>query len=79
MVINVYFTSRPQDFAIGAKIEIFKHQFIITDADDYVLKYMEAHAEEFPAETLESLQTKKCSASQQAATAATAAATAASV
>ena len=49
---------RPQDFAIGARIEVFKHKFIITDADEYVLKYMEAHAEEFPVETLNSLRRK---------------------
>ena len=49
---------RPQDFAIGARIEVFKHKFIITDADEYVLKYMEAHTEEFPVETLNSLRKK---------------------
>ena len=49
---------RPQDFAIGARIEVFKHKFIITDADEYVLKYMEAHADEFPTETLNSLRRK---------------------
>ena len=49
---------RPQDFAIGARIEVFKHKFIITDVDEYVLKYMEAHAEEFPVETLNSLRRK---------------------
>ena len=49
---------RPQDFAIGAVVEVFKHKFVITDADKYVLKYMEAHASEFPAETIESLRRK---------------------
>lgn len=49
---------RPQDFAIGAKIDVFKHKFIITDADMYVLKYMEARASEFPAETIELLRQK---------------------
>ena len=49
---------RPQDFAIGAKIEVFKHKFVITDADEHVLKYMEAHASEFPPETIESLRRK---------------------
>lgn len=48
----------PQDFAIGAKVEVFKHKFIITDADEYVLKYMEARVDEFPAETIESLRKK---------------------
>ena len=37
---------RPQDFAIGARIEVFKHKFITTDAD------------EFPTETLNSLRRK---------------------
>ena len=49
---------RPQDFAIGATVEVFKHKFIITDADEYVLKYMEARASEFPVETIESLRKK---------------------
>ena len=49
---------RPQDFAIGSVVEVFKHRFVITDADKYVLKYMEAHASEFPAETVESLRSK---------------------
>ena len=39
-------------------MEVFKHKFIITDADKYVLKYMEANASEFPAETIESLRRK---------------------
>ena len=39
-------------------MEVFKHKFVITDADEYVLKYMEAHASEFPAETIESLRRK---------------------
>ena len=49
---------RPQDFAIGATIEVFKHRFTITDADEYVLKYMEERAGEFPQETLDSLRRK---------------------
>lgn len=49
---------RPQDFAIGAIIEVFKHKFVITDADEHVLKYMEAHESEFPSETIESLRRK---------------------
>ena len=49
---------RPQDFAVGATIHVFKHKFVITDADEYVLKYMEARASQFPAETIESLRRK---------------------
>ena len=48
----------PQDFAIGATIHVFKHKFVITDADKCVLKYMEAREGEFPAETIESLRQK---------------------
>lgn len=48
----------PQDFHIGAVIEIFRHRFVITNADEYVLKYMEDHREQFPGSTIDSLRTK---------------------
>jgi len=48
----------PADFRIGTVVEIFKHRFIITNADHYVLKYMEAHKHQFPAETIGSLSEK---------------------
>ena len=32
---------RPGDFAIRAKVEVFKHMFVIQNADLYVLKCME--------------------------------------
>ena len=38
----------PQDFFIGAVIEIFKHRFVITNADAFVLKYIEDHQAQFP-------------------------------
>lgn len=38
----------PQDFYIGAVIEIFNHRFVITNADSFVLSYMEEHANQFP-------------------------------
>lgn len=38
----------PQDFYIGARIECFGFRFIIVNADQYVLKYMEEHAHQFP-------------------------------
>ena len=38
----------PQDFYIGSVIEVFKHRFVITDADEYVLKYMKEHSNQFP-------------------------------
>jgi hypothetical protein len=40
----------PQDFFIGATIEIFGHRFIITSADAFVLSYMEEHSNQFPRE-----------------------------
>ncbi len=48
----------PQDFAIGATIHVFKHKFVITDADECVLKYMEARADQFPVATIQSLREK---------------------
>jgi hypothetical protein len=50
---------QPQDFAIGANIEAFKHKFIITDADEYVLKYMKERPDEFSAEIISSLENKQ--------------------
>ncbi|XP_052097106.1 EF-hand domain-containing protein 1-like [Mytilus californianus] len=46
----------PQDFYIGAVIDVFKHRFVITNADEYVLKYMEDHSAQFPAETVQTLR-----------------------
>ncbi|NXE99226.1 EFHC1 protein, partial [Menura novaehollandiae] len=46
----------PSDFTIGSTIEVFGHRFIITDADEYVLNYLETNAESFPAATLQSLR-----------------------
>ncbi|CAD1474825.1 unnamed protein product, partial [Heterotrigona itama] len=43
-----YYT--PQDFYIGAKINIFNHYFIITGADLFVYRYIEANPEKFPQE-----------------------------
>lgn len=48
----------PQDFYIGAKIDVFKHRFIITGADHFVLKYMEAHKDQFPDSVIDSLRNK---------------------
>jgi len=42
----------PQDFYIGAVIEVFRHRFIITNADEYVLKFMEEHSGQFPGMSL---------------------------
>lgn len=41
----VYYT--PEDFFIGAEINIFNHRFVITGADLFVLKYVEANRDKF--------------------------------
>ena len=46
----------PSDFAIGAIVEIFKHRFVITDADEYVLKYLESG--NYPVSTINSIRLK---------------------
>ncbi|XP_054754616.2 EF-hand domain-containing protein 1-like [Lytechinus pictus] len=48
----------PQDLTIGSCLEVFSHRFIITDADDYVLHYLEAHKQDFPGcdKTIHSIQ-----------------------
>jgi len=48
----------PQDFFIGAVIEIFKHRFVITNADAFVLKYIEDHKAQFPEQTYASIKEK---------------------
>ena len=53
----VFYTA--QDLLIGETIEVFKHKFIIKDADEYVLKYMEARPDEFSAEAIEALSKKR--------------------
>ena len=49
---------KPQDLAIGSIVECFKHKFMITDADRYVLKYMTDRKAEFPAEMIDTLAKK---------------------
>jgi len=51
----------PQDFSIGSVIQVFKHRFRITNADQFVLKYMESNPGQFPASTINSLQEKLAS------------------
>ncbi|XP_060947992.1 EF-hand domain-containing protein 1-like [Limanda limanda] len=50
----------PADFAIGAKVDVFGHRFVLTDADQYVLTYLESISNplEIPSETLDSLRQK---------------------
>lgn len=52
----VFYTA--QDITLGAVIEVFKHKFLIVDADEYVLKYMEARPDEFSKEAIEALKNK---------------------
>ncbi|XP_001624761.2 EF-hand domain-containing family member C2 [Nematostella vectensis] len=37
-----------QDLFIGATVQFFKHEFILIDADEYAVEYMEKHSNEFP-------------------------------
>ncbi|KAK3506996.1 hypothetical protein QTP70_034856, partial [Hemibagrus guttatus] len=48
----------PADFAIGATVEVFRRRFVLTDADQYVLDYLEAVAEQerIPEQTLTSVR-----------------------
>ncbi|XP_032362525.1 EF-hand domain-containing protein 1 isoform X1 [Etheostoma spectabile] len=48
----------PADFAIGATVEVFSRRFVLTDADHYVLKYLESNASQIPCQTLDSLRQK---------------------
>ncbi|KAM9704326.1 EF-hand domain-containing protein 1 [Menidia menidia] len=48
----------PADFAIGATVEVFSHRFVLTDADLYVLKYLESISSQIPSQTLDSLRKK---------------------
>ncbi|KOC65488.1 EF-hand domain-containing protein 1 [Habropoda laboriosa] len=49
-----YYT--PQDFFIGAKINIFNHYFIINGADLFVYRYTEANPEKFPQEIRDNIR-----------------------
>ncbi|XP_071335528.1 EF-hand domain-containing protein 1 [Trachinotus anak] len=48
----------PADLAIGASIEVFSHRFVLTNADRYVLTYLEANSSWIPSQTLDSLRHK---------------------
>ena len=48
----------PADFSIGAVIHIFKHRYKIIDADEYVMKYLESHAKQYPIGTINSIRGK---------------------
>ena len=42
----------PDDMYIGSCVQIFNHRFIITNADEYVLRYMEDHPQQFSGKSL---------------------------
>ncbi|XP_073938061.1 EF-hand domain-containing protein 1 isoform X3 [Castor canadensis] len=46
----------PDDFFIGAVIDVFGHRFTILDIDEYVVKYMESNAAQYSPEALSSIQ-----------------------
>ncbi|XP_039982124.1 EF-hand domain-containing protein 1 [Xiphias gladius] len=48
----------PADFAIGATVEVFSHRFVLTNADHYVLAYLESNSSQIPSQTLDSLRQK---------------------
>jgi hypothetical protein len=49
-----YYT--PKDFSMGSRIHIFAHRFIITGADLYSYRYMQAHPELFSPEIIASVR-----------------------
>ncbi|KAK5852858.1 hypothetical protein PBY51_006697 [Eleginops maclovinus] len=48
----------PADFAIGATLEVFGRRFVLTDADQNVLTYLESNASKIPRQTLDSIYQK---------------------
>lgn len=50
----LYYT--PEDFFIGAKIDVFNHHFIITGADLFVYRYIEANRDKFCQEVRENIR-----------------------
>lgn len=43
----------PNDFSLGSKIEVFGNRFIITDADAFVIKFMETNRDQFSDELIQ--------------------------
>lgn len=46
----------PKDFYIGAIVELYAKRFVITSADLYVYRYMQAHPELFSSEAIENVR-----------------------
>lgn len=49
-----YYT--PEDFFVGARVNLFNHHFIITGADLFVYRYVEANRDKFCQEVRENLR-----------------------
>lgn len=49
-----YYT--PGDFYIGAVVTVFQQRFIVTGADLYVYRYMQANPEKFPCCVIENMR-----------------------
>lgn len=43
---TVYYQA--EDLCVGSRIQLNRHKFVLIDADEYALRYMEKHAEQFP-------------------------------
>ncbi|KAL5109814.1 EF-hand domain-containing protein 1 [Taenia crassiceps] len=48
----------PKDFYIGSIIDVFGTRFLITEADEYVVKFMEVHRDQFPDNLVGNLSSK---------------------
>uniref|UniRef100_A0A8C9XNJ5 EF-hand domain (C-terminal) containing 1 n=1 Tax=Sander lucioperca TaxID=283035 RepID=A0A8C9XNJ5_SANLU len=48
----------PADLAIGATVKVFSRRFVLTNADHFVLTYLESSARQIPCQTLDSLRQK---------------------
>ncbi|KAF3702928.1 EF-hand domain-containing protein 1 Myoclonin-1 [Channa argus] len=48
----------PADFVIGGTVEVFSHRFVLTDADQYVLTYLESISSKIPSQMLDLMRQK---------------------
>lgn len=48
----------PQDFYVGAVVDIFANRYLLTDADEYAFRYMEDHRDEFPVADVDAVVAK---------------------
>eukprot|EP01137_Pigoraptor_chileana_P027140 Opistho-2@685 len=56
----------PADLWIGGVIVVFNHSFHLTDADEYCLRYLEDHPDQFPHANVHAVETKLVGASPAA-------------